>query len=76
MPTDGVPAYYISYLLRVWRTQERGRPTWRALLENIVTGKRKGFNDLSGLIAFLEAGTPESNETPAESQDFCGRIVP
>ena len=70
MPTDGVPACYTSYLLRVWRTQERGRPTWRALLENIATGECKGFNDLSGLIAFLEAWTSESDETPAESRDL------
>lgn len=54
MPSDPVQPY-MSYLLRVWRVQERERTACRALLEAIATGERFGFDDLADLVAFLEA---------------------
>ena len=48
---------YQSYLLRLWRTGSRGKPTWRASLESAQTGERRGFADLESLFAFLEQQT-------------------
>jgi hypothetical protein len=39
------------FLLRVWRAGA----TWRASLEETRTGRRQGFADLAGLLAFLDA---------------------
>ncbi len=44
---------YISYLLRLWKTQEDGNPVWRASLQSVQTGERKMFADLSALFEFL-----------------------
>ncbi len=57
MPDDDTPSHYISYLLRVWRVEGQAEPGLRALVENIATGERVSFSDLSGLITFLERQT-------------------
>ena len=50
---------YHSYLLRLWRTSNQGKPGWRASLESAQTGERRGFADLESLFAFLEAQTSD-----------------
>lgn len=45
---------YHAYLLRMWRTKDNGE-SWRALLEDVETGKRHGFGDLDKLIEFLQS---------------------
>jgi hypothetical protein len=70
MSADGVSSYYTSYLLRVWRVGEQERMTYRALLGNIATGERMGFNDLDRLKMFLETQAIEKPEEPQEAQDF------
>lgn len=62
MPADPVQPY-TSYLLRVWRVQERDQTACRALLEAIATGQRWGFDNMSDLLAFLEAQTVEDEES-------------
>ena len=62
MPADPVQPY-TSYLLRVWRVQERERTACRALLEAIATGERWGFDNMSDLIAFLEDQTVEDEKS-------------
>ena len=44
---------YRAYLLRLWRTEDDGH-TWRAMLEEVETGKRLGFASLEKLIEFLQ----------------------
>ena len=44
---------YASFLLRLWRAQDYGRPIWRASLESTQTGQRQNFTELEGLITFL-----------------------
>ena len=52
---------YVSYLLRLWRSEVAGRPEWRATLECTRTGERLTFS-LEGLLAYLQAhfGTPKT----------------
>jgi hypothetical protein len=59
---------YASYLLRLWQTESDGESVWRASLESVRTGQRKGFADLGSLFAFLEAqvGGAEAEETGRE----------
>lgn len=44
--------YYLSYLLRLWRTG-RSQVSWQASLESPITGKRKGFSNLESLFDFI-----------------------
>ena len=54
---------YISYLLRLWRIEDRGKPSWRASLEDPGSGDRLGFAGIDDLCAFLrwEADQPPSS---------------
>jgi hypothetical protein len=52
---------YLSYLLRLWRANSgpaephgRGRPLWRASLEDPRSGERLGFGSPVELFRFLE----------------------
>ena len=44
---------YYSFILRVWLVEDGERPQWRASLENIGTGERRGFASLEDLYRFL-----------------------
>mgnify|MGYP001551963900 CR=1 FL=1 len=48
---------YLSYLLRLWKTDGRERPLWRASLKSAHTGEQVGFASLADLFAFLENET-------------------
>lgn len=56
------PPRYLSYLLRLWRTDDQSQPIWRASLESPGTGERLSFADLHGLFKFLENQTLDHNE--------------
>jgi hypothetical protein len=67
---------YASYLLRLWRSEWNGQPTWRASLESTRDGQRLEFTNLEALIAFLIArfgsnsgsvAGKEANERDSES---------
>src|SRR5207249_10960846 len=68
---DGMPVtehlpHYHAYLLRCWAEGVvDGAPaaTWRYSLEDPRTGRRQGFADLPGLIAFLRAATASRQRT-------------
>ena len=45
---------YISYLLRLWQTQDGTRSIWRASLEDPRSGECRGFADLEQLWVFLK----------------------
>ena len=68
--------HYLSYLLRLWMTEERGRTLCRALLERSGTGERWGFPSLAALFAFLEARVREEEvvslhlDEPEERSDL------
>jgi hypothetical protein len=49
-----VKTHYLSYLLRIWVSQEGGSPDWRVSLENTRTGERLAFSSLERLLAFLQ----------------------
>ncbi len=65
------PYRYISYLLRLWQTQDGGRLVWRCSLESPGTGERHGFANLQDLFDFLCVQTlPSLSQT---SQDDLGQ---
>jgi hypothetical protein len=54
-----------SYLLRLWSAESAEGVIWRASLEDVRSGERCGFADLSSLFAFLEEqtrGYPERDQ--------------
>lgn len=52
-PMSDEPSSYHAYLLRLWRTECRGRWQWRASLESPHTRERRLFSSLEQLFAFL-----------------------
>jgi hypothetical protein len=59
---------YRSYLLRLWRVQTDGQ-SWRAMLENVETGKRQGFATLEKLIEFLQSLDKDKQESGRMKED-------
>ena len=52
---------YKSFLLRMWRVREADHEVWRASLESIESGEKRGFASLEALLAYLSelAGKPQ-----------------
>lgn len=60
---------YLSYLLRLWRESDEGRPVWRASLRSTHTGKRVGFGSLEELCEFLRRQTDTKQHTDKDRQE-------
>jgi hypothetical protein len=56
------PLRYLSYLLRLWQTNDQGQPVWRASLESPGSRERLGFASLDELFKFLETQTLAPND--------------
>jgi len=48
---------YLAYMLRLWQAKGEGEPLWRASLEDVRTGERRGFASLEELFAYLKDET-------------------
>ena len=60
---------YLSFLVRLWRTDSSGR-TWRASLEEVdPAGGRYHFTDLDALFGFLVAAIQPSQDRPDTSAE-------
>ena len=60
---------YLSYLLRLWQTSDKGQTIWRASLESPGTTQRQGFASLKDLMDFLYAQTRHCDKQPPIPQD-------
>jgi hypothetical protein len=65
----GEQGRYISYLLRLWQTEDEGKWLWRVSLEGLDAGERWGFADLEGLSAFLARETAAQETRPSDIKD-------
>jgi hypothetical protein len=46
---------HVAYLLRLWRADDgRQEPIWRASLQDVRTGERRGFAGLAEAVRYLE----------------------
>jgi len=45
---------YLSFVLRLWQVKSADRASWRASLEDSISGERFGFADLEALFTYLE----------------------
>ncbi len=63
------PKSYISFLLRLYRVQSGEGWTWRASLEDPLSGERHAFPDLQTLFAFLEDRISPREEERGEMQE-------
>ena len=61
---------YQAYVLRLWPARSGGQTTWRAMLEDVRTGERRGFGSLEELFAFLAAQTDAASTAGAGNRDF------
>ena len=66
---------YLSYLLRLWQTDDGETQAWRASLDSPGTRERQGFASLEELFNFLEGQTrPQGEQNFGEkSRDRDGR---
>jgi hypothetical protein len=46
---------HLAYLIRLWRVDDGQRAIWRASLQDVRTGQRRGFADLESACRFLRA---------------------
>jgi len=60
---------YLAYMLRLWRVEGEGGFSWRASLEEVRTGERRGFADLEALFAFLREEAARAAEGPAPPEE-------
>ena len=58
--------HYFSFLLRLWQVPTDRENALRILLENVLTGEKRGFTSLEELLAYLNQVTAETHETSAE----------
>lgn len=58
----GADANYLSYLVRLLRTQNGKGEVWRVLLEEPLSQRVHRFDDLQGLLAFLRAQTGQDRQ--------------
>ena len=88
MLSTGDPARYCAYVLRCWSEQPydaRLPAGWRFSLEEIETGKRRGFATVQDLVVFLRAeleggpdeaasgdGMPETRDRSDNSREVKG----
>ena len=63
---------YRSYLLRLWQAHTSAGLAWRASLEDAHTGERRGFADLTQMIAFLQSQVAHDVEIIGENNDNAG----
>ena len=54
--------HYHSFLLRLWRVKEEHRYEWRASIENIESGEKRGFTSLIELQEYLAQMTTSCDE--------------
>ena len=59
---------YHAYLLRLWRVNSGRSTVWHASLEDSRTGERRGFADLSTLLAFLEKQISNADQLNADEK--------
>ncbi len=62
---------YHAYLLRLWRESAGG--SWRAMLQDVVTGERHGFPGLVALWSFIRAEIGESAPCSGEPAPPSGK---
>ena len=53
-----------SYLVRLWPTGAAEQQVWRASLEDVRSGQRRGFANLEQLFVFLMEQTEHDGEPP------------
>jgi hypothetical protein len=52
----------LSYLLRLWPAGAAHQQVWRASLEDVQSGERRGFANLEQLFVFLMEQTEHSGQ--------------
>jgi hypothetical protein len=57
---------HYSYLLRLWQVHNSGEITWRILLENVLSGEKRGFASLEELQIYLYQVINQENEISVE----------
>lgn len=62
---------YQAYFVRIWceATGNHAQIVWRCSLKDVTSGRRRGFENLQAMFAFLEGAVAEQNEGVSHDQD-------
>jgi hypothetical protein len=68
---------YYSYLLRMWRVLRGDELVWLASLDDPHTGKRRSFESLESLFAFLRRQAQEADrQAQSRAEQQCDQDHP
>ena len=56
----------LAYVLRLWRATNGEPPLWRAALQDLRTGERRGFPGLDEVVRYLEGEMQGPRRSPTE----------
>jgi hypothetical protein len=64
---------YVSFLLRLWQSDEDGHLVWRASLESAQTGEKRHFSSVSVLVDYMGrefGGRERANEEAGPCKEW------
>ena len=66
---------HLAYLLRLWQVDNGTEPVWRASLQDVRTGERRGFAGLDEAITYLrqQLEPPSEPRYPDRDADAAAR---
>ena len=67
-----MPRNYISFLLRLWKTDSQGGTAWRVMLENPHTRAIRGFDSLEDFYSYLQKMAVDDLVDPNDQDQFAG----
>ncbi len=62
---------YVAFLVRLWSVHHDGELVWRASAENVHTGERRAFADMTALFDFLRAAVAAEPPPPDQREGGC-----
>jgi hypothetical protein len=75
MPVVRDREWALAYVLRLWLVMDGQEGIWRASLQDVRTGERRGFADLEGACRYLHArielasaGSPREDPPHGETE--------
>lgn len=66
---------YLSYLMRLWRVRDGAKTTWRASLQNALSGETHNFASLDRLCTFLREQTGQLYNRGPDRDDEATTVI-
>ena len=67
-----MPKDYISFLVRLWKTDSQGESAWRVVVEDPHTREVSGFNNLESFFNHLQTLAVDEAVDPNDQDQLAG----